>query len=55
VALISTAIGAGTYFVLQSGSATRLLRERIMRGLRNRGRLCSIFSLAQAAPAFRPI
>ena len=44
--LVSTAIGAGTYFVLQSGSATLFkLRERIMRGLAQPGpALFNIFS-----------
>ena len=44
--LVSTAIGAGTYFVLQSGSATLFkLRERILRGLAQPGpALFNIFS-----------
>lgn len=44
--LVSTAIGAGTYFVLQSGSATLFkLRERIVRGLAQPGpALFNIFS-----------
>src|SRR5512143_4219454 len=44
--LVSTAIGAGTYFVLQSGSATLFkLRERIERGLAQAGpALFNIFS-----------
>ena len=44
--LVSTTIGAGTYFVLQSGSATLFkLRERIERGLTQPGpALFNIFS-----------
>ncbi|HET7384371.1 MAG TPA: ferredoxin, partial [Pseudolabrys sp.] len=44
--LVSTAIGAGTYFVLQSGSATLFkLHERIVRGLAQPGpALFNIFS-----------
>ena len=48
--LVSTTIGAGTYFVLQSGSATLFkLRERIVRGLAQPGpALFNIFSGASS-------